>query len=174
VWTDVYEAQTTSIFRVENQPSKRPACSRWLSIYRLRSDIYREVATFITAVLRTLDPTRKHEVRNKQEPLLLLMFCYFFYPENEGSRFLRNVSELVSYYTASHYVPHCHSSDNPKLHLYLHHCEYYLTFSTFLQCIKRKKMSYEQNNYRKQNQSVYTEYQKSPRIHQERIVERGC
>jgi hypothetical protein len=30
MWTDVSEERITSIFRVENEPSKKPACSRWL------------------------------------------------------------------------------------------------------------------------------------------------
>jgi hypothetical protein len=30
MWTDVSEERITSIFRVENQPSKKPACIRWL------------------------------------------------------------------------------------------------------------------------------------------------
>jgi hypothetical protein len=33
MWTDVSEERMTSIFRIENQPSKEPACSRWLEGY---------------------------------------------------------------------------------------------------------------------------------------------
>jgi hypothetical protein len=29
MWTDVSEERITSIFKVENQPSKKPSCSRW-------------------------------------------------------------------------------------------------------------------------------------------------
>jgi hypothetical protein len=34
--TDVPEEQIISMFRVENQPSKKPACSRWLGWFLAR------------------------------------------------------------------------------------------------------------------------------------------
>jgi hypothetical protein len=35
IWTDVSEEHITSVFWVENQPIKKPTCSRWLDSYRL-------------------------------------------------------------------------------------------------------------------------------------------
>jgi hypothetical protein len=52
--TDVSKRNIASIFRAENQPSKKPVCSRWIwFIYRLDAAIFLKMATFITTAVRT-------------------------------------------------------------------------------------------------------------------------
>jgi hypothetical protein len=48
MWTDISEECITSIFRVENQLSKRPVCRRWQCTYRLHGIISHKMATLIT------------------------------------------------------------------------------------------------------------------------------
>jgi hypothetical protein len=69
MWTDVSEARITSILKAENQPSKKPECSRRLPkwrwyvppkrrfTYELHGVISQKMAIFITAVVRTSNST---------------------------------------------------------------------------------------------------------------------
>jgi hypothetical protein len=67
-WTDVSKEHI--IFKFENEPSKKPACSRWIGnkptsrdspkrrfTYRFHGTISQKRATFITTAVRTSNPT---------------------------------------------------------------------------------------------------------------------
>jgi hypothetical protein len=52
---DVSEESITSIFRVENNPSRK-ACTRWLarwSTYGLHGAVFHKMAAFVTSAVRT-------------------------------------------------------------------------------------------------------------------------
>jgi hypothetical protein len=52
----------------------------------------------VTAVITYL----QQPARNKQKPAFYLIFGSFFDPEDRGSKFPRNISEIVLDYTASY------------------------------------------------------------------------
>jgi hypothetical protein len=46
----------TYIFRVENQMSEKPACSKWFT-YGLEGAISQKIAAFVTTAVKTSNPT---------------------------------------------------------------------------------------------------------------------
>jgi hypothetical protein len=56
MWTDASEEIITSIFRVENQPSKKPEYSRYLATQWTTRRYFPEDGNIITTVERTSNP----------------------------------------------------------------------------------------------------------------------
>jgi hypothetical protein len=55
MWTNVSDEHITSVFRVENPPSKRPVCRKW-SVHG-QGAISQKIAKFVTTAVRTSNST---------------------------------------------------------------------------------------------------------------------